>query len=99
MPVRSARLALEGEYWTVAFAGREVRVRDSNGMGYLAQLLTHPGREVPVMTLLGGVTPAASAGEVAEAGLVVAGDSDAGPLLDAEARSAYKGRLAELREE
>ena len=35
----------EGEYWTVAYDGSIVRLRDAKGPRHLAQLLAHPGRE------------------------------------------------------
>ncbi len=34
----------EGDYWSLEFEGRTVRVRDLKGMRYLARLLAHPGR-------------------------------------------------------
>lgn len=33
----------EGEYWTIVFEGSVVRLRDSKGLRYLAQLLQRPG--------------------------------------------------------
>ncbi|MFL6183185.1 MAG: transcriptional regulator, partial [Actinomycetes bacterium] len=39
----------EGDFWTVVFAGRTVRVRDLQGMRYLARLLAEPGREHHVL--------------------------------------------------
>jgi tetratricopeptide (TPR) repeat protein len=44
---------LEGDYWSVGFEGRTVRIRDLKGMRYLAQLLAHPGREFHVLDLVG----------------------------------------------
>jgi hypothetical protein len=35
----------EGEYWTVAYQGAVVRLRDAKGLRHLARLLTQPGRE------------------------------------------------------
>src|SRR5262245_21261326 len=35
----------EGEYWTVVYLGRTIRLRDSTGLRHLSQLLWHPGRE------------------------------------------------------
>jgi hypothetical protein len=36
----------EGDYWTVAYEGSLVRLRDPKGLRYLARLLANPGREV-----------------------------------------------------
>src|SRR5829696_6555531 len=51
----------EGDYWSVVFEGRTVRVRDLKGMRYLAHLLAHPGREFHVLDLV-----AAEGGGVAQ---------------------------------
>jgi tetratricopeptide (TPR) repeat protein len=74
----------EGDYWSVVFEGRTVRVRDLKGMRYLAQLLTHPGREFHVLDLVG-----------AETGQRMA-SGDAGEVLDERAKTAYRRRLAEI---
>lgn len=98
--ITGAELVREGEYWTVAFGGRELRVRDSKGMGYLAELLSRPEQEIEALALAGG-RPAerASAAEVADAGLTLSSGSDLEPLLDERAKRAYRGRLEDLRGE
>jgi tetratricopeptide (TPR) repeat protein len=80
----------EGDYWTVVFDGRTVRVRDTRGMRHLARLLAEPGREFHVLDLVGAE---AGAPAVARAG------TSAGPLLDDRAKSAYRRRLAEIDED
>ena len=77
----------EGEYWSVVFEGRTVRVRDLKGMRYLAQLLTHPGREFHVLDLV-----AAETGQQTALG-------DAGAMLDEGAKTAYRRRLAEIEDD
>ena len=47
----------EGDYWTLAFGGTVVRMRDAKGLGYLARLLRHPHREFHVLDLLAGDAP------------------------------------------
>jgi hypothetical protein len=47
----------EGEYWTIAYAGVVVRLRDTKGLQYLGQLLRHPGRAFPVAELAGLLEP------------------------------------------
>jgi hypothetical protein len=95
----------EGEYWTVGFEGAVVRLRDAKGLGHLARLLTHPGREFHVVELEAADRQAgpAAAGPTGRAGageLQVRPDlGDAGALLDATAKAAYQARLAELRAE
>lgn len=93
----------EGEYWSVAFAGQAFRLKDAKGLHYLAHLLSHPGREFHVLDL-------AAAGQRAPAGgprmkpareddLHLAQLSGTGPILDGQAKTAYRARLRELEEE
>jgi tetratricopeptide (TPR) repeat protein len=77
----------EGDYWSVVFAGRTVRVRDLKGMRYLAQLLIHPGREFHVLDLVAAETGQRTA------------LADAGEILDEQAKGAYRRRLAEIEED
>ena len=89
-------LIREGDYWTVAFAGTTTRVRDLRGIHHLARLLSAPGREFHVLDLITADDPGRSStgssrheGELGNVG-------DAGDLLDAQARTAYRRRLAEI---
>ena len=96
----------EGEYWTVRYEGSVVRLKDAKGLRYLAQLLADPGREYHAIDLEAaggqrarpapsGVRDGAGPGE-----LRVRPDlGDAGELLDAQAKAAYKARLDELEAE
>jgi hypothetical protein len=93
----------EGEFWTVRYEGSVARFKDGKGLRYLAQLLGDPGREFHAVDLgvADGQTqqPAPSAGrDPAGTGeLAVRPDlGDAGELLDATAKAAYKARLGEL---
>lgn len=71
----------EGEYWLILYETDVFRLRRTLGLAYLARLLANPGREIHVLDLVGSDPSLAS---------------DAGPLLDAEARRAYRERLEEL---
>jgi hypothetical protein len=79
----------EGDYWSVVFEGRTVRMRDLKGMRYLARLLAHPGRDFHVLDLV-----AAETGGQSHAAL-----GDAGEMLDARAKNAYRRRLAEIEDD
>ena len=87
----------EGDYWMVSFDAQTVRVRDLKGMHYLARLLAEPGREFHVLDLV-----AAESGSVARpdsaqpAGIPGPALGDAGEMLDARAKDAYRRRLAEI---
>jgi tetratricopeptide (TPR) repeat protein len=93
-----ARLRRQGDVWAFDFEGRSIHIRDGKGVRSLAVLLAHPGVEVASLELGG------SAADPDRRGAVDPGDSlaratggDAGPILDAEAKSAYRRRLEELR--
>jgi hypothetical protein len=93
----------EGEYWTVAFEGTMVRLKDAKGLRHLARLLAHPGREFHAVDLEAAEGSGASPGQRQRAHgreLAVRPDlGDAGELLDAQAKAAYRARLVELRAE
>jgi tetratricopeptide (TPR) repeat protein len=93
----------EGEYWSIVFAGEAFRLKDVKGLHYLAYLLRNPGREFHVLDL-------AAAGQGVQAGgprmspardddLHQARPSDTGPILDEQAKTAYRARLRELEED
>jgi hypothetical protein len=78
----------EGDDWTISFAARTIRMRDSKGLRYIARLMSRPGREVHVGELVG-----LSDRESAALGAAT------GPVLDREARAAYEKRLSDLEAE
>ena len=90
----------EGDYWTVTFDGHTVRVRDLKGMRYLARLLADPGREFHVLDLVAAETgSAAQVDNSHAAGLPRSALGDAGEMLDARAKDAYRRRLAEIEDD
>ncbi|HET6509651.1 MAG TPA: AAA family ATPase [Baekduia sp.] len=96
----SATFRLEGEFWTVT--GTEtVRLKNRKGLQYLATLLERPDVEVHSIDLVGGPVDAAARGRSAGGQDVALGAAggDAGELLDAAAKAAYRERLEELRED
>ncbi|HET6772652.1 MAG TPA: hypothetical protein VFH36_05025 [Acidimicrobiales bacterium] len=87
----------EGDYWTVLFAGHTVRVRDMKGMRYLSRLLAAPGREHHVLDLVAAETGPGPRGDSdGPARPPRAALGDAGEMLDARAKDAYRRRLAEI---
>jgi hypothetical protein len=90
-PPAGISLVLTGEYWTLTAPGaRELRLKDSLGLQYLARLVAEPGREIHVLDLVGG---GATGDERA-----ALDSGDAGELLDDEARADYARRLEDLRD-
>jgi hypothetical protein len=91
----------EGEFWTIRYDGSVAHFKDVKGLRYLAQLLGDPGREFLAADLevAGSAAgrPAPSAARWVAGELPVRPDlGDAGELLDARAKVAYKARLGEL---
>lgn len=67
----------------MTFEGRSARLRDLKGCRYLARLLASPGRELHACDLAD----------------VAGGDAGGVPILDDDARHAYRRRLAEIEED
>jgi hypothetical protein len=79
------------KYWTIAWAGQQFRLRNTKGLVYLAELLRNPGRELFALDLA-QIEREPVSGPPRRLG-------DAGPLLDARAKAAYRRRLEDLRED
>jgi len=89
-----ATLRLENDYWAVRYGSDAFQLKDTKGLRYLHALLQHPGREMHVLDLI--------AAGPSERGRATGSRPDAaagGELLDRTARSAYKQRLEDLRDE
>ncbi len=80
----------EGEIWTIGYEGSVFRLRDVKGLRYIAFLLGSPGRETHAVELAQAVE---GSSEHTRAG------GPPGPALDAQAKDAYRRRLADLGEE
>ncbi len=92
-PGGEARLARDGSWWAVSHDGTSARLRDSKGLRYLAELVAHPGAERHALDLVDrveGVDPDGPSRRQL---------GDAGPVLDSQARAAYRHRIEELRAE
>jgi hypothetical protein len=91
------------DYWTIRYHGHAAFLKDSRGMHCLGLLLRYPGREFHVSELLaclmGEPTPLPAVTANRRLRNAAAGFSDAGPVLDAQAKAEYKRRLNDLRQE
>ena len=101
--VRRATFRRDGDMRIVEFDGSTVHLRDLQGLRYIERLLAEPGREFHVLDLVavehgtlptetGGLDPAAEPGISGRGG-------DGLPLIDAQAREAYRRRLNEVDED
>jgi tetratricopeptide (TPR) repeat protein len=94
---RVATLSRDGSWWTAGCADTKVRLRDTKGLRYLADLVGHPGVERHVLDLVDlveGVDDVAGGAGVDRRHL-----GNAGPVADAASRAAYRRRLLELRDD
>jgi adenylate cyclase len=89
----------EGDLWSLTYDDVVVRLKDSKGLRDIARLLATPGHEVAAVDLAGGAHPGSgrAASTIADLGLAL--EADAGEALDAQARSQYRSRFADLEEE
>jgi len=77
----------DGQVWTLGFVGRTINLPDAKGLHDLRQLLDHPGATIAAAQLISACDPAA---ELAPHG------TGADPMIDEQARVAYRNRLEEL---
>ena len=101
----------EGEYWTIGYAGKIFRLKDTKGLACIAHLLAHPAKEFHALELAQGATASSEPGEsdvailrsnvheLEQAGIHARRLGDAGQLLDDQAKATYRRRITELREE
>jgi hypothetical protein len=93
------------DYWMIRYHGHAAFLKDSRGIHCLALLLRYPGREFHVsellacLILMGAPTPLPAVTANRRLRDASAGFSDAGPVLDAQAKAEYKRRLKDLRQE
>ncbi len=94
VPAGLHRVSRDGSIWVFEFRGETYRSPDSKGLECIARLLAEPDRELHVLELVGNGAPARERADVS--GL---GQESGSELLDEQARSAYRSRIAELRAE
>jgi hypothetical protein len=90
----TAELTREGKWWVASCAGSSVRLPDTKGLRYLAELMARPGVERHALDLVDRIEGIAPPGGPDRRAL-----GDAGEVLDARARAAYRRRIEQLRAE
>ncbi|HLS46741.1 MAG TPA: AAA family ATPase [Ornithinicoccus sp.] len=89
----------DGDVWTVVLGREATRISDLKGMHYLQRLLAAAGREFHALDLSTANLRQAHVGTAPQVDGLWLDSGDAGPLLDAQAKHAYRLRLEELRAE
>ncbi len=90
-----ATLTPEDRCWVVSFGDMRCRLPDTKGLRYVAELVRNPGVERHALDLVDRVEGVA-AGDLAVDRRAL---GDAGELVDAKARTAYRRRIEALRAE
>ena len=85
-------LRRDGNWWVVSHESERVRLQNTKGLQYLAELIARPGVEQHVLDLVDRIEGVAPAGGVDRRQL-----GGAGPAIDSQARLAYRHRIEELR--
>lgn len=103
----------EGENWTVGCGESASSFKNTRGFGYIAHLLHYPHTEFHALDLYGGIAgqrddeefrPSTHcllerAEELEKSGIHFSGPSDAGEMLDEQAKASYRSRVSELHDE
>ena len=102
-------LRREGDYWVISFRNNLVRIKHLRGFEYIETLIGSPGREFYALNLIGSGedksfqeskhSEASSVRIISNSGeslSLVSDLGDAGEMLDANAKKAYRQRLVEL---
>ncbi|HEX8158164.1 MAG TPA: hypothetical protein VF526_12340, partial [Solirubrobacteraceae bacterium] len=91
-----------GDIWTIGPPGRQIQLRDAKGLTHIARLLAAPHVEFHALDLVAGPQARHSGPAIAtDTGIEIRarGASDVGPVLDSQAKTAYRARVTELQEE
>jgi hypothetical protein len=96
-PVRAepvtATLTRDGKWWVVSCGGSSIRLQNTKGLRYLAELVAQPGVERHVLDLVDRIEGVHADGPDRRA------LGDAGAVLDSQARREYRRRIESLRTE
>jgi hypothetical protein len=105
-PRRESLFVQQADYWIIEYQGQTAHLKASRGLQWLERVLRHPGQEFHVIELTGELRIPPSCGRVelndwqaSALAVTTAHGSSAGPLLDARAKSEFRQRLSELRED
>jgi hypothetical protein len=106
-PMQENTFRREGDFWTLVFEERVLRLKHSNGLLFVAHLLRNPDYDFHVAQLL-ALLPSVGANHAGGAyisrsdkerlGMHTVSAANSNPLLDPTAKAEYKRRIEELRE-
>jgi hypothetical protein len=95
----------EGDFWTLIFEERVLRLKHSNGLLFVAHLLRHPDRDFHVAQLV-ALLPSATTNHAdavymtrrdkERLGMHTVSGTESNPLLDPTAKAEYRHRIDEI---
>jgi tetratricopeptide (TPR) repeat protein len=94
-------LERQGDAWTLRYDGKQMPVRHSKGVAYIAELLRQPNRDILAIDLLAGLapetgtTPGPTPSQDAIGGTLRRGHF-VDKVFDSKARQAYEARVEDL---
>ena len=94
--VPRAALGREGQYWTIRYGDEMARLHDRKGLRHLTHLLAAPGRELHVLELVRAESGASTVEATVDDDLARDAAEREEPVLDPQAKDAYRRRLREL---
>jgi tetratricopeptide (TPR) repeat protein len=90
----------DGGARTINYGDAHTTVRDLQGFRYVERLLAEPGREFHVLDLVAGEKGTTRGADAVDDGVDHVGDGGSGlPLLDDQAREAYRRRILDVEED
>ena len=101
-PAQPVAFYRRGDIWTVGPPGAQIQLRHAKGLSHIVRLLAAPQVEFHALDLVSGPRErGASVAVAVGSGMEVRGrgEGDAGPMLDVQAKAAYRQRVTELQEE
>ena len=96
---QAATFRREGDVWALAWGEDTVRIRHLKGLQAIAHLLAHQGQEIPIAEISAILdSNNLESGKNGDSSHSLAAIlTDTGPMLDQEAKQAYRSRLRDLR--
>jgi tetratricopeptide (TPR) repeat protein len=90
-----------GDIWTIGPPAAQIQLRHAKGLTHIVRLLAAPHVEFHALDLVAGTQErGTSAAAALASGMEIRGrGGDAGPVLDGQAKAAYRARVSELQEE
>jgi hypothetical protein len=94
----------EGQFWKIVFEGKEVILKNTKGLRYLALLIKYPDHKFHVPTLIqepkgNEIYNVLAEKQLSQEGLSISGIGNAGEILDSKAVGALKKQIKEIEEE